>query len=157
MADPVCTICLQHSDDPFHTLPCGHQFHVGCVVQWFREGYSSCCNCRSQVLAARLKRRTPGQRIAALRRKKHLSNATRKLLAEHDKLRVAWLSASSTLRAFRTQHRDTLREYARLRSRHLESSRRWRSSLRRLSVIAGDASFYEVRDSDDTLSSIEEL
>lgn len=148
----VCTICLQDSEEPFHVLPCGHQFHVSCAIQWFREGNSTCCNCRSRTLESRLQRRTPGQRIAILRRRKHISCATRQLLKRHDALRAKWLHHTAEMRAFRALHRDVIREHNRLRCRQMTSSRNWRASLRQLSALAGDAPFYGPRDSVDGAS-----
>ena len=45
--DDACSIC---NDDLAtriaHALPCGHAFHVQCIIDWFRRGRSDCPLCR---------------------------------------------------------------------------------------------------------------
>lgn len=44
-----CSICIEDFAEPnesiSHTLPCGHRFHVQCIVQCFRKS-NECPNCR---------------------------------------------------------------------------------------------------------------
>lgn len=44
-----CSICLDEMNEHggCTTLECGHQFHVNCIVSWFRRGPSTCPMCRS--------------------------------------------------------------------------------------------------------------
>ena len=46
--DDVCPLCLVDIDDgqPTMNTPCGHAFHLACLVWWFRVGNSSCPMCR---------------------------------------------------------------------------------------------------------------
>ena len=50
-----------------HTLECGHTFHIECVMAWFRQGQSSCPNCRD-LGAPLLPRMTANAVFAYLRR-----------------------------------------------------------------------------------------
>ena len=45
-----CAICLDTiTDSPLHALPeCGHNFHVNCIVTWFRSGRSNCPLCKGE-------------------------------------------------------------------------------------------------------------
>ena len=43
-----CPVCLQEaSAGPCTTLPCGHAFHVDCILAWFRRGQPACPVCRA--------------------------------------------------------------------------------------------------------------
>lgn len=48
----LCAICLETVDNESsnsYTLPeCGCEFHVECVVHWFRQGRNTCPTCRNQ-------------------------------------------------------------------------------------------------------------
>ena len=48
MSDPTCTICLESITENKHVLEeCGHAFHAGCIVKWFRsQANDRCPNCR---------------------------------------------------------------------------------------------------------------
>ena len=43
----VCVVCREPQDDGNSiALECGHRFHPGCILQWFRSGNSTCPLCR---------------------------------------------------------------------------------------------------------------
>jgi len=48
---PICAVCqYEIHNDPeaaAHVLPCGHPFHAGCIVEWFRRGEARCPVCRN--------------------------------------------------------------------------------------------------------------
>lgn len=46
-----CAICQESCLDcgPAHKLECGHEFHVNCIVSWFRSGQKSCPICRDEA------------------------------------------------------------------------------------------------------------
>jgi ElaB/YqjD/DUF883 family membrane-anchored ribosome-binding protein len=45
--DEICPICQQPlSQEPVATLPCCHDFHVNCILPWFRSGHPECPLCR---------------------------------------------------------------------------------------------------------------
>jgi len=46
-------VCLQDDASAATTLPCGHAFHVSCIIDWFRRGRSACPVCRATPEGAR--------------------------------------------------------------------------------------------------------
>lgn len=42
----TCAICQEKCTKKSHTLDCGHKFHAGCVISWFRTGETTCPICR---------------------------------------------------------------------------------------------------------------
>ena len=48
----LCAVCLdaceEGGDRGSHTLPCGHVFHAGCIVSWFRRLNTTCPVCRQE-------------------------------------------------------------------------------------------------------------
>jgi hypothetical protein len=137
-----CTICLQASDEGAHELPCGHSFHTGCILHWFRVGHRECPNCRSEETEACLARKTPAQRIAMLRRKRTLPLVVRTQLRRHDAARDAARQASVQLRAFRTTHKQVIQEWNRLRNLHLRQKFVFLRAQRLIASLSGDAPFY---------------
>lgn len=45
-----CPICLHDSSGPCKTLPCGHEFHRRCILQWKRGGHHTCPVCRQPFM-----------------------------------------------------------------------------------------------------------
>ena len=125
MSDDYCTICLNDTDGPFHTLECGHSFHTTCILRWFQDGHRECCNCRAEHTQQRAKYQTPAQRIATARRRKHLSPALRREIERYDRARSAHLASKVSERIFRAEHREVLQTARRLESK----TRRDRFSL----------------------------
>lgn len=42
----VCYICSQDVNDNLHTLsPCEHEYHAGCLINWFRTNSNTFCPC----------------------------------------------------------------------------------------------------------------
>lgn len=44
----TCGICLEIlgpsvNEQPLHTLPCSHQFHTKCIIDWFRKSTTGDC------------------------------------------------------------------------------------------------------------------
>lgn len=48
----TCSICLEEKEisdrDSFILEDCGHQFHIKCIMEWFRKGHKTCPLCRSR-------------------------------------------------------------------------------------------------------------
>lgn len=46
--DTTCAICMEEGGS-FHKLPCGHEFHSSCAIEWFRKPSSKgkCPICRA--------------------------------------------------------------------------------------------------------------
>ena len=57
-----CPICLETVNDETsnsYVLPeCGCEFHVGCVIHWFRQGHNTCPCCRNKGQSTDRERRT---------------------------------------------------------------------------------------------------
>lgn len=49
--EEACPICLEGIDrgDRYHTLPCGHAYHMDCIVPWIQKGNSKCPVCRDDI------------------------------------------------------------------------------------------------------------
>lgn len=45
-----CPICLHDSTGPCKILPCGHEFHRRCILQWKRGGHHTCPVCRQPFM-----------------------------------------------------------------------------------------------------------
>lgn len=44
----TCVICLELlNTKPSYKLPCLHEFHTECQIEWFRRGNANCPTCRS--------------------------------------------------------------------------------------------------------------
>jgi len=48
--DKTCSICLDTIDEPnlYTLMPCQHEFHADCIVNWFRKKEDSCPYCRDK-------------------------------------------------------------------------------------------------------------
>lgn len=43
----LCSICHVDLDNNIYTIPeCSHEFHVDCIIPWFRAGHNTCPYCR---------------------------------------------------------------------------------------------------------------
>lgn len=42
-----CLICYD-CEGEMHELECGHKFHTGCIISWFRSGKTECPYCRKK-------------------------------------------------------------------------------------------------------------
>ena len=131
MANEECSICAgTYEGEAMVTLECTHRFHVDCVVQWFRYHNTSCPNCRSDTCHERWTRRTPLQRIAALRKRRNLPAPTRTLIRKLDECRTTQRAARAELRALRVQHRAVFQTVSKLNTRIFACARRERHLVR---------------------------
>lgn len=46
----ICPICHDEKDDIAYTMPCGHQFCLGCIVHWAKMR-AECALCRNLIEA----------------------------------------------------------------------------------------------------------
>jgi hypothetical protein len=137
MECPICADSMEGHNR--HSLaPCQHQFHAGCIIQWFRDGNSSCPLCRQHHFVFReqvngraiydkltnfektafrkyIKTKKPN-RIVVLLFQKYL-NA--------EKERAAW---RKELKTFKKTNKDMIKQYEKLRNK------RWplNSKMRRI-------------------------
>lgn len=47
--EETCLICHDKlSSEPCHTLECSHEYHIDCIISWFRSGNTNCPYCNSK-------------------------------------------------------------------------------------------------------------
>ena len=48
MAEDICAICHDNLSSNIYTLPeCGHNFHINCIMHWFRSNHKTCPLCNN--------------------------------------------------------------------------------------------------------------
>tara|TARA_B110001452_G_scaffold163292_1_gene136134 strand:+ start:1032 stop:1535 length:504 start_codon:yes stop_codon:yes gene_type:complete len=47
----VCCICCEDITENIHTLECGHTYHCGCIIKWFRNDHANCPLCNDITLS----------------------------------------------------------------------------------------------------------
>ena len=118
-------ICLEPLNDTGHVLSgCSHAFHVGCIVEWFRQGHSNCPLCRTDPEFC-----SPYERARAVRAFARRRSAPADLVRQVKRIRTAEersRDASRSLRAHLRDHRDAIQTYRKL----LRSERSWRWKAR---------------------------
>lgn len=130
--DEVCSICgdvtfpQTDSTPTCHRLPCGHSFHVDCIVQWFAHGHSSCPNCRYEEVEERLVRRDVSSRISSARRRKNTPVEIRRAIKRYDEARTRKTELRRELRQHQHTNRQVYTAGNRLRARVYHYSRRER-------------------------------
>ena len=117
-----CVICAEECDpSETHSLPCGHSdFHVGCIVEWFRQGKSSCPLCRSSEVASMttLERE---RRLKQFARRKSAPASLVRLVKKVKSLSEAHLSSKREEHVARLQHHSALKSI-RMRERRVRES-----------------------------------
>ena len=99
-------------------LECGHSFHCKCAIQWFRYNHACCPLCRATHVESSWKKKTPGQRVAIMRRV--VAKLPRFMQSKVRKCNTVSTRLATTLmdrRSFRCVHADILK-----RDRMLERS-----------------------------------
>ena len=46
----TCSICYEDLTENTHTLSCGHSYHCGCIINWFRNSHNNCPLCNDTKL-----------------------------------------------------------------------------------------------------------
>lgn len=46
----TCSICYEDLTEKTHTLSCGHSYHCGCIINWFRNSHNNCPLCNDTKL-----------------------------------------------------------------------------------------------------------
>ena len=46
----TCSICYENLNENTHTLSCGHSYHCGCIINWFRNSHNNCPLCNDTKL-----------------------------------------------------------------------------------------------------------
>ena len=139
-----CAVCQEEIEAEPHTLECGHTFHTRCIVEWFRHGASTCPMCRAQPASEDVALQTLGS-LTLRARASHLRSMARRAAAPPRLKRlVAQLRRHESLQrdarhrmtTFRREHRDTLRDLTRLRSRVYVTQMNVRRLLRLVGVFS---------------------
>ena len=106
-----CSICAEETEDGLHVLDCGHCFHSACIIQWFRMGNNACPNCRSEHAQRQLYIQTASQRIANMRRRKHLPPELKRSIEKLSKMREEHFTSRSELATFVKEHKTIITVY----------------------------------------------
>lgn len=139
MDDDCCTICAGTTEGQLTTLECGHTFHIHCALQWFRYHNSTCPNCRSDVCNQVWTRKTPGQRVSAMKRRKNLPSHVQRLVKQLDRARQQYNSARCEQREFLSTHADVLRKRSKLTTRVRHSKKRVHELTRTIDTVGNQA------------------
>ena len=140
---PSCCICLQPCAAPedTHALECGHRFHTGCIISWFRTRGSagSCPVCRADPSRA-LTYPDAYARCSMLRRQARSSTAPeslKKAVARIQKAEKKEKEVARELREFSTADtRRILQTHRRLQNKKWAARRAVASTKRQLGLTA---------------------
>ena len=134
--DEVCAICQVADDDEEgdarHTLECGHGFHAGCIVQWFRRGHSECPLCRGEpeFAMAGMLWQSRAKYLCSVARRKNAPTELKKLVGRLRDAKTKLASARREVVECQRENRDALRAMTRLRTKQRACSMRVRSTQR---------------------------
>ena len=131
----VCSICAE-GGGAMHTLACGHAFHPGCIIPWFRFHSETCPNCRTDEDVEVLAQRSASDRIASLRRRKHLPAPVRATLRRMDEARETRVRLRKELHSFLGEHAEVFRTERRMRTRIRHYARRYHTMHTQLSICS---------------------
>lgn len=114
---PVCHEPIEEADA--HRLECGHAFHTACVVKWFRSGNDTCPMCRATPTATISYETVLDRATRMLRRSKARSASAqlRQRARAYRNAKERLLLVTRELREFRALHRDTIKNFNKLRRR----------------------------------------
>jgi hypothetical protein len=117
----MCSICTDELSEGTTTLECGHSFHVGCIIQWFRLNNTTCPLCRAEGTWRVLSHR---ERVRLICRQRALPPTVRAKVRRLKALRVERLAFSREELEFRRKHAAVLKEHRRLERRKWKAGRR---------------------------------
>lgn len=137
----ACSICMESlGDDASSTaLECGHRFHTGCILTWFRseDSHGACPLCRAQPGMV-LTFQDTMERCTLLRRRARARSAPAALRRAAGAVRRAEArqrEVQAELRAFLTPEvRGVLRRHRRLRLLRWSAQRRVFRAKRQLGI-----------------------
>ena len=113
----TCTICADNDvDEDVTTLDCGHTFHVGCIVQWFRYHNDTCPNCRSTHTWNECTLVSERRRVWQMVRKKSMLDVTlRRRVEQYERRKKRLKDLRAALRVFAKEHREVFAKFRRMR------------------------------------------
>lgn len=126
----TCSICYEDLIENTHTLSCGHSYHCGCIINWFRNSHNNCPLCNDTNLdvnslkySVRIK---TIEEIKKLDKKKDCpenikKNLTKiKNLQKNDKKKREELKeAKKEFNEFKETHKNLIKEYKKLERNYL--------------------------------------
>ena len=113
-----CSICCEEEGDAFYTLECGHSFHIGCIVKWFRQ-CGTCPNCRDDMKQC-IPKWSLHERSKYARRAAYRKNAPKKLkqmVNKLSKVEQEEKNIAETARELDNKYREVFKTKAALRRR----------------------------------------
>lgn len=118
-SEEVCSVCADVIDSDSHCLPCGHTFHTGCVVEWFRNHHDTCPNCRSTWSRLSLSTVSGGKRIQSIRTQiqrhpRRVSPEVKACVQRYDHARKRIVELRQCMRQLRREHQHAFASYARM-------------------------------------------
>lgn len=127
-----CVICQQtqeNAEASLHKLECGHAFHPGCIVEWFRRGNQNCPLCNDTTLAAEVgsgywKRVACIREVRRMRRRKTCPPFLKKTLDQLYEADKRLIEFSKERRAFKRKHREVYAEEASVQKKEWKQKRR---------------------------------
>ena len=150
--DKTCSICLDTIDEPnlYTLMPCKHEFHSDCIVNWFRKKEDACPNCRDKPLVTTQQNQyyedflvalnyienfTPKYKdfgyVSAQARRKDASKKLQKLYGTYKKYKANYEVSCRAVKQFRNET-GTFREL-RKRVRQLRRAKRlWGRNMNRV-------------------------
>lgn len=138
--DGCCTICACADDGSktTTTLDCGHTFHVGCILEWFRYEHTTCPNCRSEGGVREWIAQTPTQCLTRLRRRRRSSLPweLQRGLTKVETTRERIKELRRVCRTFRRDHAEVFREARALERKVYEAHERYDRQVNELALAA---------------------
>lgn len=120
-----CVICAGELRGDEHALPCGHhEFHVGCLLEWFRRGNSSCPLCRSGPAHPPVDGASRERRLKRVARSKTAPRQLVQLVQRVYRDRARETDMRKKMRLFRTTHAHLIRECRQLGRAYASASQR---------------------------------
>ena len=144
-SEDLCSIC--HVDmngcnqDSIYTIPdCGHKFHTGCIVNWFRVSDGSCPYCRQGAQNSN-RFRSLGQQAEVIKlwkrlaRRKDCPVAVKKLCTKIRRAKASVTQANKEDRELRRKHRDIVVSLSKSRRKKWANRSRQRQLERQLAAL----------------------
>ena len=130
----TCSICYEDLTENTHTLSCGHSYHCGCIINWFRNSHNNCPLCNDTKLDVdSLKWGVKIKTIEEIKKldkkkdcpeniKKNLNKI--KELKKKNKKKVDELKeARKEFNDFKETHKDLIKTYKKLEQKYLNKRR----------------------------------
>ena len=130
----TCSICYEDLTNNTHTLNCGHSYHCGCIINWFRNSHNNCPLCNDTKLDIdnlkwSVKIKTI-EEIKKLDKKKDCPENIKKNLTKIKKLekndkkkRQELKEAKKEFDEFKETHKNIIKNYKKLETKYLNKRR----------------------------------